>query len=239
MLQQIKDVTVIDAAEAGTSEDLRKLVDAGGDVNRVSNDRRLLSPLQAAGRRDDLEMAEFLIDRGADLDYRGTWGRPVLFIASTSIYSARMTQLLLRRGADPNSTDSDGRTPLYSVAESYWPDVMEALIQGGADPNFRAPDDSTPLHAAAGGNTDPEGRAIRVLVKHGAKLDSQDRRGFTPLHSAMDQTRASAAMTLLDLGADPAIRDNEGRTPAQLVRESVRLYPGIPEVIRRLSQTLQ
>ena len=233
MFQQVQDATVIDAAEAGTLDDLRKLVDTGGDVNRVSPDKRRDSPLQAAVWRDDLEMAAFLLDRGADLHDRGDYDSEVLFIASTCTYSSRMTELLLRSGADPNATDRDGCTPLYDVARTYRLDVLETLIRGGADVNFRAPDESTPLHSAVR-NTDPESRAIRILVKHGAKLDAQDRQGFTPLHTAMERTMATAATTLLDLGADPTIRDQEGRTPDQLVSESVKFDPGIPELVRRL-----
>ena len=52
LLKQIQNVTVIDAAEAGTLDDVAKLVAAGGDVNMASNDIRHLSPLQAAVRQN-------------------------------------------------------------------------------------------------------------------------------------------------------------------------------------------
>ena len=45
---------------------------------------------------------------------------------------------------------------------------------------------------------------------------------------------ADAARTLLDLGADPTIRDHEDRMPVDLIGEGVKQYPGIPEVIRRI-----
>jgi PAS domain-containing protein len=54
---------------------------------------------------------------------------------------------------------------------------------------------------------------------------------------AIEHVQPDSAMTLLELGADPTICDNEGRTPVQLVRESVRLYPGMPELVRRIGQT--
>ena len=186
LFQRLPDPTVVDAAEAGTLDDLRRLVDAGGDVNMASQDRRRFSPLQAAALRGDLEMATFLLERGADLNYRGAWNRPAVVIAATRAYSARMTELLLRYGADPNATDGRGHTPLYDVAASYWFDVLETLIRAGADVNFRAPDGSTPLHQAAGRNSDAQARAIHILVQHGAKLDVQDDQGFTPLHAALE-----------------------------------------------------
>ncbi len=235
LFRQLPDPTVLDAAEAGTLDDLRKLVDAGGDVNMVSQDRRRFSPLQAAALRGDVEIARFLLERGADLNYRGAWERPAVVIAATSAYSARMTEFLLSRGADPNATDPDGHTLLYEVATSYWFDVQETLIRAGADVNSRAPDGSTPLHQAAARNSDAEARAIHTLVQHGAKLDAQDNQGFTPLHAALERTMADAARMLLDLGADPTIRDHEGRTPVELIGVGAQQYPGIPEVIRRIA----
>jgi ankyrin repeat protein len=110
------------------------------------------------------------------------------------------------------------------------------IDRGGADVSFRDPAGSTPLHEAAR-NTDAQGRAIRILVKHGAKLDAQDHLGYTPLHVALEHTCSDSATALLDLGADPTIRDKEGRTPAQLVTDNVKLYPGIPEILRRITKT--
>lgn len=202
-------------------------------INMVSQDRRRFSPLQAAALRGDAEIARFLLERGADLNYRGAWDRPAAVIAATSAYSAGMTELLLSRGADPNATDRNGHAPLYDVAASYWFDVLETLIRAGADVNFRAPDGSTPRHQAAR-NTGAEARAIHTLVQHGAKLDAQDNQGFTPPHAALERTMANAARTLLDLGADPTIRDHAGRMPVELIREGVKRFPGIPEVIRRI-----
>jgi ankyrin repeat protein len=236
LFQQLPDPTVLDAAEAGTLDHLRKLVDAGGDVNTVSPDSRCLSPLQAAALRGDVEIARFLLERGADVSYRGEWDRPAVVIAATSTYSVGMTELLLSRGADPNVTDHNGQSLLYELATTYPVDVLETLIRAGAIVNFRAPDGSTPLHHAASGNTDPKARAIHALVQHGAELDAQDNQGFTPLHAALERTMSTAAQTLLDLGADPTIRDHEGRTPVELIGGGVKQYPGIPEVIRRIDE---
>lgn len=234
LFDQLPDATVLDAAEAGASDGLRRLVEAGGDVNMVSQDVQRFSPLQAAVLRRDLEMATYLLDRGADQNYRGGWNASALMIAATSAYSAELTAMLLRRGADPNTTDYWGRTALHCVASTCWIDVLEALLTASADVDSRTPDGSTPLHEATR-NTDAETRAIRILCQHGANLNARDNRGLTPLHVAMEKSMANAAQALLDLGADPTIRDAAGRTPVELVHEAVREYPGIPEVVRRLN----
>ena len=200
----------------------------------ISADRRAFSPLQAAVLRKELAIASILLERGADLNYRGAWDSPALVIAATRAYSAEMTELLLRFGAKPDAMDARGHTSLYEVATSYAFDVLETLIRAGANVNFRAQDGSTPLHQAAARNTHADARAIRILVQHGAKLDAQDNQGFTPLHAALERTMSTAALALLDLGADPTIRDHAGRMPVELIGEGVRQYPGIPEVIRRI-----
>lgn len=225
LFRQLRDPTVLDAAEAGALDDLRKLVYAGADVNMVSLDRRRVSPLQAAALRGDVEIVGFLLEQGANVNYRGAWGRPAVVIAATSAYSAEMTELLLSRGSDPDATDGNGNTALYDVAATCSFDVLETLIRAGADVNFRAPDGSTRLHQAGRRNSDVEARAIHTLVQHGAKLDAQDNQGLTPLHAALEGTMADAARALLDLGADPTIRDRVARSAGDIEPGLTGLIP--------------
>ena len=59
-----------------------------------------------------------------------------------------------------------------------------------------------PLPLAAEGDR-PE--MIRLLARHGADLNTQDRKGRTPLHRATYEGRVEAAEALLEAGADPAV----------------------------------
>lgn len=68
----------------------------------------------------------------------------------------------------------------------------------------------TPLHVAT-----RQGWtwAIPILINSGAQVNLTGERGLTALHYAAFKNDLSSATTLLVNGADPNIRDDDGRTP--------------------------
>ncbi|XP_060077666.1 uncharacterized protein LOC132557186 [Ylistrum balloti] len=59
-------------------------------------------------------------------------------------------------------------------------------------------------------------RCCRMLVEKGASLDDQDKAGRTPLHWAVFSKNVSFVNELLESGADPSIRDQDGMDPFHL-----------------------
>ncbi|XP_014203643.1 serine/threonine-protein phosphatase 6 regulatory ankyrin repeat subunit C-like [Copidosoma floridanum] len=57
---------------------------------------------------------------------------------------------------------------------------------------------------------------IELLIKHGCKLDHQDKSGKTPLHLAVISQLPDNIKTLLSVGADVNIKDKQGQTPYML-----------------------
>ncbi|XP_068784033.1 cyclin-dependent kinase 4 inhibitor B-like [Struthio camelus] len=88
---------------------------------------------------------------------------------------------LLEAGADPNGTNSFGRTPLQVMMLGS-PRVAELLLQRGADPNRADPRTGCfPAHdAARAGFLD----TLVALHRAGARLDLPDGRGRLPLDVA-------------------------------------------------------
>jgi uncharacterized protein len=68
----------------------------------------------------------------------------------------------------------------------------------------------TPLHAAASYN---HLELIRLLAEHQANLNIQDIDGDTPLHVSQD---LETVKLLVQLGADPTIRNQEQRLPIEI-----------------------
>lgn len=71
----------------------------------------------------------------------------------------------------------------------------------------------TALHCAAH-NKQPN--SVKWLLSHGADIESQDRRLFTPLHCAAFSGSTASVKLLLDHGASKRALDNLGATPLML-----------------------
>lgn len=101
---------------------------------------------------------------------------------------------------------------LWTAAQRGDLAVIERLIGEGHDVNAQRQtvDRESPLHVAArAGQTE----AIKLLVKHGAKINSRDGDGMTPLMSSMaDEQNTEVVETLLTLGASATAQDKAGMT---------------------------
>ena len=62
-------------------------------------------------------------------------------------------------------------------------------------------------------------KAIKQLFDGGAKPNSTNIWGLTPLHRAVNKDKREVVKLLVDMGADPNIADQNGRNPLTLARE--------------------
>ncbi|MDB6129910.1 MAG: ubiquitin-protein ligase MIB2-like [Verrucomicrobiales bacterium] len=117
-----------------------------------------------------------------------------------------------------------GDTALHLAVAGYRVGIVRLLLAAGADPNSRMNHRlSGPLHYAADGFiAGPDWEAgrqvetIQCLLAAGAKINSQDKNGATPLHRAV-RTRCSAAVKfLIESGADISICNKSGSTAFHL-----------------------
>lgn len=207
------DVTPLHwAAIRGPREAVKALVDAGADVNAycVQHD----TPL---GSTDSLEIAEDLIEAGADVND----GRGMTPLALASKYCrVPMIKLLVDRGAKVDDPDDP---PLHWAGK---PEAAKALLDAGADVNIRNRHSQTALHLTTG-YWIPNAETVRLLVATGADVNANSKTNSTPLHEAIRHRQLDIVKVLLANGADKDARDNEGNTPLSLAEEAGKSFATI------------
>jgi len=173
------------------------------------------APKVIENRLTGLDVARLLIEHGADVNvqlkrqapYRAKLDRgndtmlgggttPLLRAAKAGDVPAM--KLLLEHGADPTLAPTrNGITPLMAAAglgtaeqdttgrqktQAQAIEAIQVLLDLGVDVNAQARDGQTAVHGAALQGYDD---VIRFLAAKGAKLDTPDKDGFTPLDVAL------------------------------------------------------
>ena len=137
------------AVLANNTDDVRRLLDRGVDVNVVIANGT--TPLHVAAAEAKIQVAALLVSRGANVDARQRNGwSPIMFAAQTGC--VEIAELLVRKGADINAMNSGGATPLHIACFHGKTEAVSFLLGAGANPYVVARDGSTPLMYAEHNN---------------------------------------------------------------------------------------
>jgi len=126
------------------------------------------TPLHLAAFFGHPELANALIDAGADVDVRSTNA-----MKNTPLHAAvagghsTCVETLLKRGADANATQHGGWAALHGAAQSGNRAMVELLLANGAHVNARADNGQAPLDLALSRKQDD---VAALLEQLGAKL---------------------------------------------------------------------
>ncbi|XP_017568190.1 dynein heavy chain 12, axonemal isoform X2 [Pygocentrus nattereri] len=140
------------------------------------------SPLVAAIKNDQYDLASLLLRYNATVDHKGSLHRTALH-ESSLLGLEEYVYLLLQSGANPNACDASQHTPLGLAAQAGHLNVVEILLQKGACvwSNPQCPESPSVLfEAAASGNPD----VISVLLEYGADPNTPTHTGHLPIHRA-------------------------------------------------------
>lgn len=216
--------------KGNTVEEISNYLKSGGGVNDVEEfDPNGYCLLHRAVMHDNLETVKFLITNGADVNQLSSdMENAMSFVRSSEMFDFLLSKnpnlsvsnsdkisllhsyaianlvepvkfLVEKKGFDVNAADRSGGTPLIYAVQFKSYEVAEYLLSKGAIQSKGW--GIYPIHDAVM-NYDLE--MLKLLVKHGADVNSKDDSGYTPLYKAINYTDGNDEIIeyLRNLGAN-------------------------------------
>ncbi|MBV0900136.1 MAG: ankyrin repeat domain-containing protein [Wolbachia endosymbiont of Fragariocoptes setiger] len=254
------DTALHKASWNGHIKIVQYLISQGADVNIEPISGYPVTPLVCAVWKGHVEVAEFLIQNGAHSDVT-LEGRDLLDKAVLSNNPEMIDLLLKKYGYDFNRYGPKGLTPLIIAFQASKYESACFLLNKGADyRKFSAQDNLSPLHYISSyvkDNSDCS-RLVKLLLNHIQKVEGKERtidyinhvetfddtfcdtfggspRKYTALHMACSFENYAAVKLLLEYGADPNIKDSEGKVPEQLLDDCSQDH--VSQMIKSLFQS--
>ncbi len=196
-----------------------------GDAARVqhliSADPRLASARDAAGvsavttalYHRKKEIADQLVAAGASID---------IFEAAMLGDSAKVQSHLQTDPTLTRARSADGGTALHFACFFGHPEVAKFLIERGSDLHAVAEKfgNVQPLHSAVASRVYT---TIELLLLNGAAVNARQQMGYTALHSAAHHGDMRLTKLLLQYGADPLQKLDDGQTPIDMAQKAGHL----------------
>ena len=178
------------------------------DLNKIK-DSEGKTPLSNACYNDNIEVAKFLIEHGADVNSKDRdWYTPLYWACYKE--NIELVKLLLEQGADVDSKNKKGETPLYWACKKGNTEIVKLLLEHGADVNIKDKYVDTPLYWACVKN---HTEVAKVLIGHGADVNSENNYGVSPLSWACRNNNIELVKFLIEHGADVNSKGEDEETP--------------------------
>ena len=149
----------------GTRDMVEFILNSGININAGTlNFDRNMTALHMALRFNRTDNAEFLVNRGIDINIsrKNDGFKPIHQVARSLIRTQqkRMFEILLSNGANINSKDSYGSTPLHYARIQENPELVQWLIDNGADVCIENKYNETPYNHRCSCNYTPKVDAV-------------------------------------------------------------------------------
>ncbi len=180
---------------------------AGEDDDRPSPHELAIEGLIEAAKKGDVGRIQRILATGIDVNAETEGGDIALHEAVAADQAAAVTALLAA-GAAPNARDKIiGSLALPMAVARGRLDIARALIEAGANVNLHnRHDGETALMNAK------SVEAVKLLLAHGATVNTRDRLGQTPLMHAAKSFNPDLVRLLIAAKADVTLKDLSGNT---------------------------
>lgn len=187
-----------------------------------------------AAKNGDKDTVKELLNKGVNVNEKDEYGSTALYYVASQ-GDKELVELLLANVADVNMVNNEGDTPLYyavkgdDTGEIDNIDVVRLLIDRGADVN--AKHGSILWIAARYGELE----VIKLLLSHKA-----DPNAALALHAAALSGNLEIIQILLANGADPTLKDNNDKTPLDIIKgPEMSVYEDQAKIIKALKDAMQ
>ncbi|KAJ3273008.1 hypothetical protein HDV01_004914 [Terramyces sp. JEL0728] len=188
-----------------------------GKVLVSDRDSGNVTALHWAAINNHVNIAKYLLDRGAELDTLGGDLVATPFHWAARSGHVQMVTLLYSKGANLYIKDSQGYNALHLAVHAGHAMMIVYLLSIGMDVDSRDSMMRTPLMWSAYQGNSLEG--MDEMLRNSASIDLVDVTGFTALHWAVISQHYEFVKKLLEEGASHTIRDPAGKLPGDWAKE--------------------
>jgi uncharacterized protein len=184
---QNMDRQLIEYAEQGNTEQVKRLLQSGANINATNEEGR--TAVLAATYHNQVETVEILIQAGADINIRDH-NRNNVFLYAGAEGLRDILKLAIDAGADVTITNRYGGTALIPAADRGHVEIVrELLTRTDVDIDHINNLNWTALLEAIilGDGGENHQQIVQLLLDHGADVHLADGEGVTPLQHAQER----------------------------------------------------